>query len=347
VTHTVKSVTPKKKVKKKPILIPGISRGRIHSMGFYEPKKDSLCDKPHPLQVKVGKYEIFTIGKFDYDEDEHYNIMKDLDVFFGLDSSWSRLEVLRTEYENPLIQSIYNKLYGTQKVLNNMIATHIPDRGIDVDIYKIIRKTLLSGKKIGFGCQAGHGRTGWVLAKLIKSIEKCNGDEAVKRTRERYCMKCVESDKQIEDLGCKVIKKTDKPYSGKVGVFGGADSPYSFGGFGHSFDDDYYKPMSSRKDWFASEVKKDPCMECDKPYGSCEKCEHWTDSKGKELAVVVEDEENRDLVESVAKENLASIGYIDPVTVEDDDDEEVKYLTKVYEKWMRGEKLTDGVQKAL
>lgn len=386
-TQSVQYVTPKvkkKKVEEKLIFIPGISRGRIHSMGYYVVQNTSLCSKEHPLQVKVGKYEVFTIGKFDYKESKHFNIMKDLDVFFGLDRSWESLEVMKSEYKNPFIQAIYDKMYGHYQVLDNLIATHIPDRGIDIDVYKIIRQTLVSGKKVGFGCQAGHGRTGWVLAKLIKSIEKCSGDEAVRRTRKRYCQKCVESEVQRTDLGCKAIVGSDpKPNTSVSKTWRWDDKqgklvevkrskyymPVSSSTNPYRYEDDYWKhytevgnkPMSTREEWFGDVSEKAlACVDCKKSieecnescenfnhYSECAKCEKsvWeckTCPSNQELFLdeTVEDEENRDLVEETAKRNLANIGYVDPIDEEETKEIQIGTLTKVYQKWMKGEELT-------
>ena len=351
-----------KKKEEKLIRIPGISIGRIHSMGRFvkESELDRLCNGSHPLQVKVGKHEVFCIGSSDFKEEKHLNIILDLDVFFGLSYGWKKYEAkVELEYKNPVLQSISKKLHKDDVFIDNIILAEIPDRGIDNDIVKVIAEVLKSGKKIGFGCMAGHGRTGWVLAKLIKRFEHVNGDEAVKRVRERYCKKCVESKLQVADLGCKNIEGSDLsvfPSSGKpsllrgleydpvrdewkettipqLGIGSAASHPLDE----YAWGDDYYKkknkPMSSTEEWLDG-------------------------LKSKGVASTVEDEENPDqVVDAVVKQNLKDAGYTDPAEDEEEgfqlaegesfDDEIIVKLASAWEKWMAHEELTAEEQELI
>lgn len=57
---------------------------------------------------------------------------------------------------------------------------------------------LTEGKHVHVGCIGGHGRTGMVLAALVKKI---NGtDDAITWARENYCKKIVETPEQIKFL---------------------------------------------------------------------------------------------------------------------------------------------------
>ena len=78
---------------------------------------------------------------------------------------------------------------------------------------------------------AGHGRTGWLLAKLIQYFEKCSGDEAVKRCRERFCEECVESMSQLDNLNCVTEIESDLPGTSREGVY-------------YDWKDNYYRNKS-------------------------------------------------------------------------------------------------------
>lgn len=313
-------------------------------------KKDiwgSLCDKPHPTQVQVAGKDLFLIGSMDFEKKKHFKIVKDLDVFFGLCGTWSRYERReRPKFRNKKLETLYNLLYqeDEEEVLDNIIVADIPDRDIDLAVYEVIKKCFEEGMKVGFGCMAGHGRTGWVLAKLIKDFEKVSGDKAVELTRKRYCKKCVESAIQAEDLGCKKTKGTDivsqkklkgLQYNTKTGKWKSADVPqigYASSAYDeYEWGDEYYKkkdkPMSTEKEWLGD---LDPTNQ---------------EAVRKRTDVVVEDEENPDQeVDTVVRKNLADAGYVDPADDETKEIEldtaEIEKLEKVYKKWVNDEKLT-------
>jgi hypothetical protein len=141
---------------------------------------------------------------YDFYYDKHAYLMKPLDIFIGLtETGFHKYEKRKqVEFVNPMLQRIHDHFSQGQEVLENMICLEIPDGHVDNKVYKIALDLLSENKKIGFGCVAGHGRTGWLLAKLIMEIEEVDADEAVRRTRERLCYKCVETEAQIKELGC-------------------------------------------------------------------------------------------------------------------------------------------------
>ena len=55
-----------------------------------------------------------------------------------------------------------------------------------------------AGKKIHVGCIGGHGRTGTVLAALVKEVT--GNVDAIAYVRKNYCAKAVESDSQVRFL---------------------------------------------------------------------------------------------------------------------------------------------------
>lgn len=85
----------------------------------------------------------------------------------------------------------------------NMVYIHWPDYGsIPSNVYqKLLAHIIMllkSGKSVAVGCLAGHGRTGSVLAGLIKKLENTSATEAIHRLRQRYCENVVETNEQIQ-----------------------------------------------------------------------------------------------------------------------------------------------------
>ncbi len=60
---------------------------------------------------------------------------------------------------------------------------------------------LKAGYKVGWGCSGGHGRTGWLAAKVHQLLTKCSGRDAVNHIRANYCIDAVETMVQLRDLG--------------------------------------------------------------------------------------------------------------------------------------------------
>ena len=167
-----------------------------------EPTVDFACE--HPLHVKVARHEVAIISWHDFDYDVHRHTVGSLDVFIALtDTGFSSYEKFKQSYSNSLLQVMAERFKRYLPTLENLIVLEITDGSVDSEVFRIARDLLEKGKKIGFGCVAGHGRTGWLLAKLIKHFENTTGDEAVRRARKRLCKKCVETGVQVDNLGCK------------------------------------------------------------------------------------------------------------------------------------------------
>lgn len=71
-----------------------------------------------------------------------------------------------------------------------------------VGLVNFVLNMLKDGLNVGWGCVGGHGRTGWLAARIYKEVMQCSGDEAVTWIRDHYCDDAVESLSQIQDLGC-------------------------------------------------------------------------------------------------------------------------------------------------
>jgi hypothetical protein len=143
------------------------------------------------------------------DQDTKKACRDEIDVFFAL--SWG-------EYQEWNKNNFYNRFKPIQKFFDreelhdmaklidsnpsNIADAYIPEGGIDENIALIIEKTVLKGARVGFGCAGGHGRTGWVLARLLHTIGGHPlGDDLIKLTRDLLCKNAIESEEQITNLG--------------------------------------------------------------------------------------------------------------------------------------------------
>ncbi|HEY0819765.1 MAG TPA: hypothetical protein VGD46_13360 [Rhizobacter sp.] len=94
---------------------------------------------------------------------------------------------------------------------------------------------LAMGKRVHIGCIGGHGRTGLVLAVLVKTI--LGEEDAIEWVRTNHCKKAVETSQQVDWLhthyGIKKAKASkgwsESSFEGK---YGGKGSSKSTGGFG-------------------------------------------------------------------------------------------------------------------
>ena len=66
------------------------------------------------------------------------------------------------------------------------------------ELIAYLSQAVVDQKKIHIGCIGGHGRTGLVLAALVREL--MNLEDAVTYVRENYCKKAVESQQQIDWL---------------------------------------------------------------------------------------------------------------------------------------------------
>jgi len=164
-------------------------------------EEEEACD--HPLQVKVGNHDVVIISWRDFFYEKHGELISKLDTFIALtDTGFDRYQEYQQRFANPLLRKMASKFARTQRTLHNLIVLEITDGFFNKQVYEIARDLLTEGKRIGFGCLAGHGRTGWLLAKLIMHFESKTGDEAVREARNRLCYKCVETQVQVINLGC-------------------------------------------------------------------------------------------------------------------------------------------------
>lgn len=138
---------------------------------FYPIQYEKLLRCHGTKKIQVGRYTIWVSNISSYKD-----CLNEVDIFFALDRSYS-----------VSISNVYFKL--------------IQDGEFDFFIANSIYKTIIGGKKVGFGCVGGHGRTGWLLAYLICRIEGLQGSELVYEVRKRLCKEAIESFYQATSLG--------------------------------------------------------------------------------------------------------------------------------------------------
>ncbi len=136
---------------------------------------------------------------------------------------------------------------------------HIQDMDVPASIKETkaftayLANAILDGKKVFIGCIGGHGRTGTILAILVK--EMMGVDDAITYVRNNYCSKAVESSTQVDWLnkhyGITKVKGTKSPSQSSKSTkheYGGDE--YGWGRYGWekegtAIEDVNYQPMPS------------------------------------------------------------------------------------------------------
>lgn len=132
--------------------------------------------KPLPIVVDDVTYEIYGGSCIN-------PIVKDMDVFVGLDAGMSRTT------------RMYPWVEGTEFLyyISDMKA---PTNAEDFKLFiNFLKDSLIAGKKVFVGCLGGHGRTGTVFSALVKVMTGM--EDATTYVRTNYCKKAVESYEQI------------------------------------------------------------------------------------------------------------------------------------------------------
>jgi hypothetical protein len=136
-------------------------------------------------------------------------IVDDADIYVGLDSGMSRSRSKfpwETEEVSPI--DIYFPI----------VDQSVPKKEDLANFKKLVSwllEQLAEGKKVHAGCIGGHGRTGLLLAAMIR--EYSDDEDAITWVRQNYCKKAVESESQVDFLhthfGVKKVKANKVSYS--------------------------------------------------------------------------------------------------------------------------------------
>lgn len=130
------------------------------------------------------------------------------------------------------------------------VSFYINDMSVPKD-YVEFRKMIVwlghevqAGRKVHVGCMGGHGRTGTVLAALVKHMT--GAEDAINYVRKHYCPKAVESASQIEflhkEFGINKVAAT-KEYTKSKKVYGSDGVSY---GYADTFNSTYTKDTGSK-----------------------------------------------------------------------------------------------------
>lgn len=149
----------------------------IVTMGKIHGSTGGQCHQSHPV-IKLGK-GTFRGGSV-------YHQPDDADVWVGL-----------TEHLTLTSRSWpWTKGVEFQYPIRDMHAPANPKSFIKLINY--LASQLNAGKNVHVGCVGGHGRTGTVLAALVKVMT--GEEDAITWVRKNYCSKAVETSTQIQFL---------------------------------------------------------------------------------------------------------------------------------------------------
>jgi len=167
--------------------------------GYYGTAAVATC-KPHQTWFKIGNekenYEIWL-------KSSAGAISKDVDIFLDLAAVYN-IKAIPPDLAKYLPK-------GASQV--RRVTYEITDGKIDIFAATFVLNMLRDGIKLGWGCIGGHGRTGWLVAKVHQLITDCTGDEAVKHVREGYCDEAIETQIQLDDLKAETSKPSKFGYS--------------------------------------------------------------------------------------------------------------------------------------
>lgn len=150
-------------------------------------------------------------------------IVKDADVYVGLDYG---MAFQQKHY--PWLQQKPGPVEFQFKITDQAAPS---DEKNFVAMIAWLKERLLEGKRVHVGCFGGHGRTGLVLAALVKEIDGI--EDAITHVRQVYCKKAVESKVQVKFLNKTFgIAQVKGSKEGQHQTFGSSSSGAPYGGFG-------------------------------------------------------------------------------------------------------------------
>lgn len=154
------------------------------------------CHESHPdLQLGGGTL----IGGNCRDHKRH----KGVDLYVALDGS----------QEHPLFEIGELPPRCVYYPIQNMGIPARPDKF--KALIEMILLALSAGNRVHVGCIGGHGRTGMVIAAVVARLNE-PGFDAIKWTRDNYCIKAVETKPQegflVTQFGVKMQPGSKTPY---------------------------------------------------------------------------------------------------------------------------------------
>jgi len=160
-----------------------VSGDKTYSGGHWKGKGDNTtympsCHESHK-SFEIGKGVLFG-GSCRYPREGY-------DIYVGFDS-WMEFQHQCYPWQlkkNKTIEFVYR-----------ISDCSVPkDKQESVQLVKWICEQLEKGKKVHLGCIGGHGRTGMIMAAIIK--EMLGEKDAITWVRKHHCKKAVESSSQV------------------------------------------------------------------------------------------------------------------------------------------------------
>jgi len=154
-----------------------------------------LASCNHGQWIIIGPYKVWL-------QDAFARHPASLDVFIDLECSFNSLR--------RHIPATFDKYVSRPKP--EIMQWEMRDGGIDNDLAQTVVNLLKAGFRVGWGCHMGHGRTGWLAAKVLIMLTGMKGDEALRYIRANYCIHAVETRKQLVDIGAESEIDQDEEY---------------------------------------------------------------------------------------------------------------------------------------
>lgn len=190
------------------------------------------CYESHPpLPITVGEKTYVVYGG-----SCAHPVVEDADIYVGFDMSHRKSD------------KAYPWVSG-ESFLYYIADMHAPS---DPTSFKALIEwlsvQLIAGKKVHLGCIGGHGRTGTVLAALVKHMTGM--EDAITYVRENYCQKAVEAACQVrflnEHFGIKEVIGAKEFHGTETGRWSGAKEGWSQSDWINRDKEPPVKPLDSR-----------------------------------------------------------------------------------------------------
>lgn len=143
----------------------------------------SATCKPHQDWLQIDQYKVFLKSAMG-------DIDPEVQVYIDLTGG---------SYLKRIIPPQLQELLGSPSII--MIEWELIDGYTCSQLPGMVVTLLEAGYNVGWGCVGGHGRTGWLAAKVLQELTGCSGNEAVDHVRNNYCSSAIETQTQLNDLG--------------------------------------------------------------------------------------------------------------------------------------------------
>jgi len=173
-------------------------------------------------------------------------IVQDADIYVGLDGG---MKFTKKQFPWNKGAEIY------MKIVDGSVPESLEEFK---KLLKYLDYQIKDGATVHIGCIGGHGRTGLVLAALVKLM--LGQEDAIQYVRDHYCKRAVESQQQVDWLHKNFGIKKQKPTRKPIAAYTPSSSQGSFytGASGAALEDYGYHQSSLFADGEIREYEMDP-----------------------------------------------------------------------------------------